>query len=55
MRRIGDPMEMTVMFRCGVSLHHAGWGGLGQGRDALEVEDSKMHGGRVATSIPKAS
>lgn len=43
-------MERMVMFRCGVSLHQAGWGG----GDALEVEDSKTPGGRVATSIPKA-
>lgn len=29
-------------------------GRTGVGGNALEVEDSKTHGGRVATSIPKA-
>lgn len=53
MRRSGDPVERTVTFRCGVSIHQAGWGGLEQGKDALEMEDSKTHGGRVATSIPE--
>lgn len=54
MRRSGDPMKRMVIFKCGGPLHQAGWGGLGQGRGALEVEDRKIRGGRVATSIPKA-
>jgi len=34
-------------------IRQAGEDGLG--RDALEVEESKIHGGRVTISIPKAT